>query len=501
MPKKRHYSSRSLAVATAISVPVVLALTDVAMATPLSPAEEDYQLKLLGKHVFFDKISEPSRMACASCHDPRWGWTGNNTHINSTQVGITGANPHTKGGLKPPSNAYASEIQDFGQCPPGILAVAQECGGNFWNGRAEGRSFTDGGQMFPAGATKHVDVEVFQGDVGLQLAYSEYLGPVADQAINPMPNPVEQNIERQAVCEHVAKQKYAALYQEVWNEPIDCGANLVAIKADDVDAESEFDISFKRLAVAMSAYQHSAEVNSFSSKRDIELALDADGQFPLDGFTDQENLGHDLFYTDFLNPLTTEDGRTIVTNCSLCHSDSPGFVFGPPIPGVERDDGTEPKQLYADDGFHNIGVPKNPELPANLGLVDHTGNAGHTGTFKTPTLRNVGKKLSGGVTKAYTHNGYFKTLDSIIHFYNTAETKPKCEALFPDRSEFPESFALANDCWPEPETGGPTSSRGLLFGNIGMTTEEEAAIVAYLKTLSDTETPKAPKPYAPGKNQ
>jgi cytochrome c peroxidase len=101
----------------------------------------------------------------------------------------------------------------------------------------------------------------------------------------------------------------------------------------------------------------SDEVNSFSSKRDKALASDADGQFPLDGFTDQENLGHDLFY-----------GKA---GCVVCHNSA-----------GSGSEGEEPKQLYADHAYHNIGVPLNPEIPdagRPQGLFDHTDSEGHKG--------------------------------------------------------------------------------------------------------------------------
>ena len=40
------------------------------------------------------------------------------------------------------------------------------------------------------------------------------------------------------------------------------------------------------------------------------------------------------------------------------------------------------------------------------------------GFFKTPPLRNVGKNQLE-ITKAYMHNGYFKSLADIVHYYNT----------------------------------------------------------------------------------
>jgi len=54
---------------------VALLLSGNAMAVLDPGAEADYELKLLGKYVFFDKISEPERMACVTCHDPAAGGT------------------------------------------------------------------------------------------------------------------------------------------------------------------------------------------------------------------------------------------------------------------------------------------------------------------------------------------------------------------------------------------------------------------------------------------
>ena len=30
--------------------------------------------------------------------------------------------------------------------------------------------------------------------------------------------------------------------------------------------------------------------------------------------------------------------------------------------------------------------------------------------------------------KAYMHNGYFKSLKEVVHFYNTRDVLPRCEA-------------------------------------------------------------------------
>ncbi|AOY59974.1 cytochrome-c peroxidase [Desulfococcus multivorans] len=507
-------------------------------ATAKSNKSGDIDIELtniekLGKYVFFDKISSPKRMGCVTCHDPKTGGTGSVAGVNLHQVAITGANPHTIGNLKPPTNAYATFIGPLAPCNFGVPGW---CGGNFWNSRSEGNEWPP---QFPEGAAKHLGEEVFYKTDGtplpddLQDAYSLYFGPTADQALNPMPNPVEQNIDRKAVCQHVKSAKYAPLYKLVWGVDIDCSDTPVAVSAPDMDPlvntqadpslfpEKAFDISFKRIMLAVCAWQASPDLNSFSSRRDIELRNDEDGLFPLDGFTDEENLGHDLFYgvESALNP----DGKS--AGCAGCHSDNPG-----------ADTGEEPEQLYSDDGFHNIGVPRNPEIPPtynadgtlidpDLGLAGLTGvvgdplspgctaggfrrNCDHRGFHKTTTLRNVNKRKGEGFTKAYTHNGWFKSMESIVHFYNTGLIGGPTADSFgitrcPDGIET-ERDALANNCWPAPayanplQPGSPTFGAvlgGGRFGDLGLTLEEEAAIVAYLKTFTDTHTAKAPKPY------
>jgi hypothetical protein len=83
------------------------------------------------------------------------------------------------------------------------------------------------------------------------------------------------------------------------------------------------------------------------------------------------------------------------------------------------------------------------------------------GKHKVPTLRNVDRRPSENFVKAYGHNGYFKSLAEIVHFYNTRDVEP----------------------WPEPEF--PMNVNSDELGDLGLTPAEEAAIVAFMKTLSD----------------
>jgi cytochrome c peroxidase len=147
-----------------------------------------------------------------------------------------------------------------------------------------------------------------------------------------------------------------------------------------------------------------------------------------------------------------------------------------------------PSPLFTDFSYDNLGVPKNPLNPfysqpkkinpdgadwIDPGLGGFLKSAGEEedvylpemGKHKVPTLRNVDKRPYPAFVKAYGHNGFFKSLEEIVHFYNTRDVEE----------------------WPAPEV--PINVNTDELGNLGLTAEEEAAIVAFLKTLSDGYTP------------
>jgi cytochrome c peroxidase len=232
--------------------------------------------------------------------------------------------------------------------------------------------------------------------------------------------------------------------------------------------------------VALAAWQSSKEVNSFSSRRDV--AIRKGQHFPLADFTPEENLGHDLFY-----------GKA---RCAGCHNGVPAGDDPDPLKGEAL------RELYTDSAFHNIGVPFNREIPSlkkgeKVGLSSHVTvqqfpQADISGFFKTPTLRNVAKGLDGGFVKGYAHNGWFKSLKSIVHFYNTRDSlrdTRKCEAPPINIKDATEAEARANNCWPPSEFG---NQAGFVIGRLGLTEAEEDAIVAYMATLTDNSTPTPP---------
>lgn len=159
------------------------------------------------------------------------------------------------------------------------------------------------------------------------------------------------------------------------------------------------DTAFDRAVFALQRYETEApEFRPFDSKFDYFLA----GKVRL---TDRELRGLALFNSPAKG------------NCAACHSSAP------------LADGTPP--LFTDFTFDNLGVPRNPDIPANadpdyfdLGLCgpDRTDLSTRTdlcGAFKVPTLRNV------AVTAPYFHNGRFDTLREVVSFYVRRDTNPE----------------------------------------------------------------------------
>ncbi len=235
-----------------------------------------------------------------------------------------------------------------------------------------------------------------------------------DQAKGPFLNPVEMNNTKEGVVQAVRTAPYARLFKEVF------GFNSL----DNVD--SAYDL----IAKAISSFERSAQVNRFSSKYDYYLK----GNVTL---TAQE-----------LRGLTVFNGKG---NCSACH------------PSVSTNSKTPP--LFTDFSYDNLGVPKNMEYPYYLmnpspypdtGLGKTVNDSTQNGKFKVMSLRNI------ALTAPYSHNGYFKTLSEVIHFYNTRDIP---------------------GMWPPADVGENVNMTEL--GNLGLSAQEEKDIEAFLLTLTD----------------
>jgi cytochrome c peroxidase len=86
----------------------------------------------------------------------------------------------------------------------------------------------------------------------------------------------------------------------------------------------------------------------------------------------------------------------------------------------------------------------------------------------------VDKRPSADFVKAYGHNGYFKSLKEIVHFYNTRDVLPRCVAHDPREG---------TGCWPEPEITENMNTNKV--GRLNLSNEEEDALVAFMQTLTD----------------
>jgi cytochrome c peroxidase len=402
-------------------------------------AEDDSALipiEQLGQSIFFDQnLSINQNQACAACHAPEAGWTGPIENINAHGAVYEGSIPGRFGNRKPPSSAYTTLSPILYMDKKGTWV-----GGNFWDGRATG----------------------------------EKLGnPAADQAQGPFLNPKEQALPDSAcvvyrVCNPVVPDDYPVLFDDVWGAgacdiawPADietaCATEGATVTLSDADRDKS-DTAYDNIALSIAAYEASPEVNAFTSKYDLTYK----GKVKLNKI---EQRGYALFR-----------GKGM---CHRCHTSN------------------DQEALFTDFTFDNLGIPQNPENPAGVapafvdpGLGGFLKNAGYTedvyeaewGKQKVPTLRNVAKGSCEAepdnpdcIVKAYGHNGYFKSLEEIVHFYNTRDVLPHCEDISDPQPSV--------NCWPAPEVAANVNTSEL--GDLGLTSEEEAAIVAFLKTLSD----------------
>jgi cytochrome c peroxidase len=417
----------------------LLALTTTALGAVQEPAEPTpEELAPVGEQLYFDStLSAPPQMSCATCHDPEAGFTGPISEINATTAVYPGAIDHRFGNRKPPSAAYAGDSPNLYYDEVDEVWV----GGMFWDGRATGWTLDD---------------------------------PLAEQAMGPFLNPVEQNLPTaEVLCNLVRSADYAEEFKTLWGfKFINCGR-----EADNIHA---------KIGLTISAFERSPEFNRFDSKFDLfwenanAAGLDVSqiseanmGDYSGQGLSDDELYGLAVF-----------NGKGM---CSACH------VF---------DVGEAGYPLFTDFTYDNLGVPRNPQNPfydmpswinpegedwVDYGLGAFLKGAGYSeedylpqmGKVKVPTLRNVDLRPYEGFVKAFSHNGYFKSLESIVHFYNTRDVLDNCA----DVTQPVEGV----NCWPSPEVDMNVNSDEL--GNLMLNADEEQALVDFMKTLSDGYIP------------
>ncbi|TDE30467.1 cytochrome B6 [Flavobacterium ranwuense] len=241
-----------------------------------------------------------------------------------------------------------------------------------------------------------------------------------EQLRHPFINPVEMN--NADIADVISKIKKTSYYSEIEKE--------YGVAKTDEELMSY-------IADALASFETSKEVNSFTSKFDYFNKQ-------LIKFTDDEKKGLSVF-----------KGKG---KCAQCHV-------------LEPDERTG-KILFTDFSYDNIGVPRNEKNPfynqstavnpaganfIDLGIGAIVSQPEHNGKFRVPTLRNI------TISAPYFHNGSFKTLKEVIHFYNVRDVNP---------NEFATPEVLENVNRDE-------------LGNLKMTAQEESQLEAFLGTLTD----------------
>ena len=449
----------------------------------------------LGKALIYDQtLSVNNNLACATCHIPYAGFTGGSSFFNATTSALPGSvlitNAHGQGpdvrisSRRPQTYAYApfSPVLHFNNTQKDFY------GGNFWDMRA--------------------------GGIRLE-------NPAAEQAQGPPTNPVEMgNLDIATYVYKISISQEAKFFEAFWGKgslssihfpphiatlakiPGPPAPGSIPPLAMMSQADQNLVIAaFDHAAQSTAAYEGGPEVSPFSSKFDAALAGAAT-------LTADELAGWNLFR-----------GKG---QCNTCHLDGTANSTTPITPA----DAADVAPLFTDFTSSNIGTPQNFALPflfenhpdqfgyvanaaglmyldlgvggflANVSLAITLGEQSgpgigtgqnpnpswavlapqFNGKVQVPTCRNVDLRPYPGFVKAYAHNGYFKSLKALVHFYNTRDTLNR--GVHKPAGEPGEGITY----WPFPEVNANVDQT---IGHLGLTDAEENQIVLFLQTLSD----------------
>lgn len=236
--------------------------------------------------------------------------------------------------------------------------------------------------------------------------WDQRAGTLEEQVLMPFQDPVEMGMTLDGLVTRVRNgDYYPPLFEAAFGDPT-------------IDAD--------RISRALAQFVRSM-VSTGSRYDEGRAMVESRGDnFP--NFTDDENIGKYLFS---MPPPAGGFG------CFFCHR-------GEAFIGLEA----------ASNGLDAV--------PEDEGYGEVTGQSGHMGTFKVPSLRNV------AIRPPYMHDGRFETLEEVIEHYS--------------------------------EGVQPHVNIGLPFGVVGgqvpqldMTVAEKRALRAFLRTLTDEEMLSDPK--------
>jgi cytochrome c peroxidase len=454
-----------------------------AIAGPLPPpvmAPDEIALtpvEKLGKFMLYDDtLSNPPGYACATCHVPEAGFTGPDSLVNQFGGPQPGVVPGRFGNRKPQSYVYAafSPVGPFFNANKGVWI-----GGDFWDGRVPDLS----------GQAKQPPINPNE---------------MNNTPVGPFP-PVQGGFS-QLLAEKLKSRPYTPLFLQVYGQ----------------DAFAKFPPQqiYELFALAVAAYESTGEVNGFSSKYDAsKYGTPAQNLYTLSA---SEERGRQLYFGQ--------------AQCFQCHSSAA-------LPNVTL--ATQGKETFTMYCYANIGVPRNvlnpyyqetdPVTnphgfnPLGTNYIDYglgsNPNPAPDGTrffnnvpgdipqfrglFKTPSNRDVDTRTSPNFVKAYMHNGVFKSLQEVVHFYNKRNIAVNAsgqEIAFDLRKGPPAGYTRL---FPPPEVldnvqnvagvtpaqaTAATASNGQV-GNLQLSAQQEQDLVNFLAILSDGFT--KPNPVSP----
>lgn len=244
--------------------------------------------------------------------------------------------------------------------------------------------------------------------------WDERAATLEEQVLMPFQDPVEMGLSLEELEETIKEQDY---YPPLFE-----------------DAFGDESISTERISKALAQFIRS--IVSTNSKYDNARSEVASAIVDFPAFTEQENLGKDIFF------LPRDLGNGDRVNCSGCHTTE---AFLGPIPNG---------QFSGTTNATNNGL--DIESTDDLGIFEATDNSNDLGKFKVPSLRNI------AVSSPYMHDGRFATLEEVIEHYSTGvQNHPNLA-----------SPLIGSDGEP-------------LHFNLNQ--EEKDALIAFLNTLTDHE--------------
>jgi cytochrome c peroxidase len=205
------------------------------------------------------------------------------------------------------------------------------------------------------------------------------------------------------------------------------------------------DIDRDRVAKALAQFVRS--IVSYRSKFDDGLAQAGSIAQDFPNFSDAENLGKKIFLGDH--------ERSSRGNCATCHLRN--YAFNRPS------DRAQQAAIFQPDRLLNNGLDAELATVDN-GVGDLTLDPRDYGRFAVPDLRNV------ELTAPYMHDGRFQTLEEVVEHYNTGvKAHPNLD--------------------PQLREGRGRPGPRLM----NLDEKKKAALVAFLKTLTDRELVADPK--------